>query len=190
MCGFAGEYATCRRRDPAPRTMLKGLRKLPPATVMIVEADGRSSRETSWHAEFRRQAGHASWDESDWGQAALAALHTAVERRIGRTSPSPYCCPAVWIRAWSSRCSARAVSVDSPRLVSVGFDAVGREGNEFDFSDMAARRFETDHHQIHVATDRMLPALDGAIGAMSEPFFAGYSWYPPLADADGTRADT
>jgi asparagine synthase (glutamine-hydrolysing) len=66
----------------------------------------------------------------------------------------------------------------------------------------------------------MLPALDGAIAAMSEPMvshdavafyllaqevsrthkvvqsgqgadevFAGYSWYPPLADADGTGAD-
>src|SRR4029078_5413416 len=26
-----------------------------------------------------------------------------------------------------------------------------------------------DHHQIRIGTDRMLPALDGAIGAMSEP---------------------
>ena len=32
-----------------------------------------------------------------------------------------------------------------------------------------AERFGTDHHQIRIGTDRMLPALDGAIGAMSEP---------------------
>ena len=32
-----------------------------------------------------------------------------------------------------------------------------------------AKRFDTDHHQIRIGTERMLPALDGAIGAMSEP---------------------
>ncbi len=53
---------------------------------------------------------------------------------------------------------------------SIGFDDVGtREGNEFKYSDVIAREFGTDHHRIHVDTRRMLPALDGAIAAMSEP---------------------
>ncbi len=42
-------------------------------------------------------------------------------------------------------------------------------GDEFVYSDIVADRFDTDHHQIRIDTDRMLPALDGAIGAMSEP---------------------
>ena len=120
---------------PAPYTILKGVRKLAPATVMTVEADGESAIDTYWSA---------------------------------------------------------------------------------DFADV----FQTDHHKIHVPTDRMLPALDGAIAAMSEPMvshdavafyllsqevsrslkvvqsgqgadevFAGYSWYPPLVDADGSGVD-
>jgi asparagine synthase (glutamine-hydrolysing) len=104
---------------------------------------------------------------------------------------------------------------------SVGFDAVGGvDGDEFRWSDLVAREFETDHRRMHVGNDRMLPALDGAIGAMSEPMvshdavafyllaeevsrshkvvqlgqgadevFAGYSWYPPLAGANGDAAD-
>jgi asparagine synthase (glutamine-hydrolysing) len=32
-----------------------------------------------------------------------------------------------------------------------------------------AEQFGTDHHKIHVDVDRMLPALDGAVAAMSEP---------------------
>jgi asparagine synthase (glutamine-hydrolysing) len=104
---------------------------------------------------------------------------------------------------------------------SVGFDDVGeREGNEFRYSDLIAEVFRTDHHRIHVPTDRMLPALDRAITAMSEPMvshdavafyllsedvskslkvvqsgqgadevFAGYSWYPPLADANDDGVD-
>ena len=53
---------------------------------------------------------------------------------------------------------------------SIGFESVGDvEGDEFTYSDIVAKRFGTDHHQIRIGTDRMLPALDGAIGAMSEP---------------------
>jgi asparagine synthase (glutamine-hydrolysing) len=53
---------------------------------------------------------------------------------------------------------------------SIGFESVGGvEGDEFRYSDIVAKRFGTDHHQIRIGTDRMLPALDGAIGAMSEP---------------------
>ena len=53
---------------------------------------------------------------------------------------------------------------------SIGFESVGGvKGDEFRYSDIIAERFGTDHHQIRIGTDRMLPALDGAIGAMSEP---------------------
>ena len=31
----------------------------------------------------------------------------------------------------------------------------------------APKTFDTDHHRFHVRTVRMLPALDGAIAAMS-----------------------
>ncbi len=56
------------------------------------------------------------------------------------------------------------------KTFSIGFESVGGvEGDEFRYSDIVADRFGTDHHQIRIDTDRMLPALDGAIGAMSEP---------------------
>jgi asparagine synthase (glutamine-hydrolysing) len=53
---------------------------------------------------------------------------------------------------------------------SVGFEDVGdREGDEFAFSDLVAAEFGTDHHQIRVGPERLLPALPRAIAAMSEP---------------------
>ncbi len=53
---------------------------------------------------------------------------------------------------------------------SIGFDAVGgREGDEFVYSDLVAKTFGTDHHQIRVPTDDLLPPLEAAVGAMSEP---------------------
>jgi len=40
---------------------------------------------------------------------------------------------------------------------------------EFDYSDIVARRFGTDHHRIKIDSTRLLPAIDGAVAAMSEP---------------------
>jgi asparagine synthase (glutamine-hydrolysing) len=56
---------------------------------------------------------------------------------------------------------------------SVGFPDVGdREGDEFEFSDLVAAEFGTDHHQIRVGPERLLPALPRAIAAMSEPMIS------------------
>ncbi len=53
---------------------------------------------------------------------------------------------------------------------SIGFPDVGdREGDEFEFSDLVAREFETDHRQIRVEVGELLDALPHAIGSMSEP---------------------
>ncbi|HEY0344461.1 MAG TPA: N-acetylglutaminylglutamine amidotransferase [Solirubrobacteraceae bacterium] len=214
------QYLSWHSVVPPPRTILAGVRKLPPATVMTVDADGRRSRETYWRAEFGRRDEHAGWDERDWSAAVLAALRTAVDRRMVADVPV-----GVLLSGGLDSSLIVALLAEGGQrglaTFSVGFDGVGdREGDEFRFSDAIARDFDTDHHQIHVRVERMLPALDGAIGAMSEPMvshdavafyllaeevakshkvvqsgqgadevFAGYSWYPPLADADGSGAD-
>ncbi|MGA9860074.1 MAG: N-acetylglutaminylglutamine amidotransferase [Solirubrobacteraceae bacterium] len=154
---------------PAPRTVLNGVRKLPPATTMIVEADGHEDVQTYWRADFSRQDDHAGWDESDWADAVLESVRTAVQRRMVSDVPV-----GVLLSGGldSSLIVALLAHSGQERLAtfSIGFDDVGaREGNEFRYSDLIAERFDTDHHRIHVPTDRMLPALDGAIAAMSEP---------------------
>ncbi|MGN6919500.1 asparagine synthase-related protein, partial [Neisseria sp. P0013.S007] len=53
---------------------------------------------------------------------------------------------------------------------SIGFDSVGGEsGDEYADSDIIADTFGTDHHKIHIGTERLLPAVPDAIAAMSEP---------------------
>jgi asparagine synthase (glutamine-hydrolysing) len=56
------------------------------------------------------------------------------------------------------------------RTFSIGFEAVGGErGDEFEYSDIVAQRFGTEHHRIFVDSDRALPSLPRCIAAMSEP---------------------
>jgi asparagine synthase (glutamine-hydrolysing) len=53
---------------------------------------------------------------------------------------------------------------------SVGFEEAGGEkGDEFEYSDIIARHFNTDHHKIFVDSRRLLPALEQCVTAMSEP---------------------
>ena len=51
------------------------------------------------------------------------------------------------------------------RTFSVGFEASGGEaGDEFEYSDLVAERFGTDHRKILVPSSRLLPAISDAIG--------------------------
>jgi asparagine synthase (glutamine-hydrolysing) len=158
---------------PPPRTILSGVTKVPPASLVAIEPDsqGKVSRTTTtyWEPDFTRREGRADWSERDWEDAVLASLRLAVERRL--VADVPVGC-------------LLSGGVDSSLIVgllaeagqhglatfSIGFESVGGvKGDEFKYSDIIAERIGTDHHQIRIATDRMLPALDGAIGAMSEP---------------------
>ncbi len=154
---------------PAPLTILRGVRKLPPASLVAIEPDGRRTTKTYWTPDFTRHADRADWSERDWEDAVLDSLRTAVKRRL--VADVPVGC-------------LLSGGVDSSLIVgllaeagqhglmtfSIGFESVGGvAGDEFRWSDIIADRFATDHHQIRIDTDRMLPALDEAIAAMSEP---------------------
>ncbi len=213
-------YLTFHSVVPPPLTILRGVAKVPPASLLAIEPDGRRVTTTYWSPDFSRRADRADWSERDWEDAVLEALRVAVERRL--VADVPVGC-------------LLSGGVDSSLIVgllaeagqhglatfSIGFESVGGvEGDEFRYSDVIAERFDTNHHQIRIGTDRMLPALDGAIGAMSEPMvshdcvafyllsqevakhvkvvqsgqgadevFAGYHWYPPMAEPDAATLD-
>jgi asparagine synthase (glutamine-hydrolysing) len=205
---------------PPPLTILRGVKKVPPASLIAIEPDGRRTTTTYWSPDFSRCEERAGWSEKDWEDAVLDSLRLAVERRL--VSDVPVGC-------------LLSGGVDSSLIVgllaeagqtglktfSIGFESVGGvQGDEFKYSDIVAERFGTDHHQIRIDTARMLPALDGAIKAMSEPMvshdcvafyllsqevakhvkvvqsgqgadevFAGYHWYPPMAEAGAATVD-
>ena len=85
------------------------------------------------------------------------------------TSRWACCCRAGWTRRWSWRCW-REEGQRGLKTFSVGFHATGGEtGDEFEYSDLVAQQFGTDHQQILVDPHRLLPAVDEAITAMAEP---------------------
>jgi len=199
---------------PAPHTMLDGVRKLPPATVRVIDPDGSSRDHLYWRLHFGPLPEDQGRNYQDWQEITLNTLRKAVERRLVSDVP-------VGVLLSGGLDSSLIVGLLAEQgqrglnTFSVGFEAVNNEaGDEFQYSDIIARHFATEHHQIRVDSARLLPALGECIRSMSEPMvshdvigfyllseqvskhvkvvqsgqgadevFAGYHWYPPLADS-------
>jgi asparagine synthase (glutamine-hydrolysing) len=212
-------YLTFHSVVPAPFTILAGVRKVPPATLIAIDRDGKRTQTEYWRPDFTRD--HTDWSEQDWEEAVLGALRTAVDRRLVADVP-------VGVLLSGGLDSSLVVGLLAEAgqhglaTFSIGFEAAGgEEGDEFKYSGVIAREYDTDHHRIRVATERLLPALPRAIEAMSEPMvshdavafyllsqevskdvkvvqsgqgadevFAGYHWYPPMREAGADPVGT
>src|SRR5438552_1488850 len=77
-------YLTFHSVVPAPRTILAGVRKLPPATLLVVEPDGRRHEREYWNPWTSPAPAGApdTATAADWREAIEAALRLAVRRRL------------------------------------------------------------------------------------------------------------
>jgi asparagine synthase (glutamine-hydrolysing) len=162
-------YMTFHAVVPAPMTILAGVRKLPPATVRTVNPDGSTEDLHYWSPEHARQDKYASLSENDWQELTLQTLQTAVQRRMVADVPV-----GVLLSGGIDSSVIVALLAEAGQhglqTFSIGFERVGdREGDEFEFSDIIAKEFETDHHQLLMPSSTVLDGLDGAVDAMSEP---------------------
>ncbi len=162
-------YLTLHAVVPAPHTILAGVQKLAPATTLMVEPDGRSEERRYFSLRFEPERGKpgASFEEEQ--ERVLEALRVAVRRRLVADVPVG----VLLSGGLDSSLLVALLAEEGQRgleTFSVGFESVGgEEGNEFFYSDIIAKRFETRHHRIFAGADRTLESLPRAISAMSEP---------------------
>jgi asparagine synthase (glutamine-hydrolysing) len=162
-------YMTFHSVVPAPRTILRGVRKLPPATVRVVEPDGTTRDTVYWDPSFERDPERDGWSDADWEEALVGALRVAVRRRQVADVPVGVLLSGGIDSSLVVALLAEAGQHDL-QTFSVGFDDAGGEsGNEFEYSDLVAAHFGTDHHRIEIDGSRLLPAIDRTVAAMSEP---------------------
>jgi asparagine synthase (glutamine-hydrolysing) len=162
-------YFSFHAAVPAPRTILRDVKKLPPATILSIEPDGSRSSETFWELDVGERDGDRHMSDRDWVDAVADGVKIAVDRR--RVADVP-----VGVLLSGGLDSSLLVALlselgqDDIRTFSIGFDSVdAHAGDEFQYSDIIARRFGTNHQQIRIDAGRTLSALPCAIEAMSEP---------------------
>jgi len=155
---------------PAPRTLLKGVRKLAPANWLRIDADGRRTERAYWQLDATRSA--KSMSDSDWVDAIQDALQNAVRKRR-EIADVP-----VGVLLSGGLDSSLLVAllaengVTDLHTFSVGFEDTPEEaGSEFEYSTPVAERYQTRHHRLRVPNSDVLARLPEAVDAMSEPMF-------------------
>ncbi|WP_317932161.1 N-acetylglutaminylglutamine amidotransferase [Halioxenophilus sp. WMMB6] len=154
---------------PPPLTLLQGVRKLPPATVREIEANGDTREYRYWSLTMGPVGDDPNKTEADWQAELLAVMRRSVARRSIADVP-------VGVLLSGGLDSSLIVGLLAEQgqtdlhTFSVGFEAAGGEsGDEFKYSDIIARHYDTDHHQIRVPSSRLLDTLPETFKAMSEP---------------------
>lgn len=207
-------YFTLHSVVPAPRTVLQGIQKLPPAHTLHLQADGTQTQHCYWTLDATRPM--QAMSEQDWLSATHSVMKRAVERhRLAADVP-------VGVLLSGGLDSSLLVGlladhVDELNTFSIGFEAVaGEAADEFEYSDQVAQHFNTRHHKFAVPNSEVLEHLPDAIAQMSEPMpsydvtafyllgervaqhvkvvlagqgadevFGGYFWYPVMDKAIG-----
>ncbi len=195
---------------PAPYTLLRGVRKLPPGHTRTVSAEGDVRERRYWNLDATNPDLERS--EEEWLEIAHVRLRDAVHCRL-KTADVP-----VGVLLSGGLDSSLLVAllaeagVSRVRTYSVGFEGAGGEaGDEFEYSDAVAAHYDTDHHRYFVGNEVLRERLDEMLTCMSEPMvaqdaiafyllseqvrqdvsvvlsgqgadeaFAGYFWYPRM----------
>ena len=204
---------------PAPRTILKGIRKLEPAHSLLIDAKGQQTLERYWELDATRPA--EKIDDVEWIERVHDALRTAVKRRNNISDVPVGVLLSGGLDSSLLVALLAEIGIDDIRTFTIGFDDQPEEkGSEYQFSDAVVERFNTNHHKFHIPNEQTLSRLPEAIENMAEPMFGqdaigfyllsekvsehvkvvqsgqgadevfgGYFWYPQMHKAQGTALE-
>ncbi|MDY8107563.1 N-acetylglutaminylglutamine amidotransferase [Fulvimarina sp. 2208YS6-2-32] len=162
-------YMTFHAVVPPPHTIIKGVRKLPPATTRMIEADGSYDDAVYWWPDFTARDGDDRLSSGDWRDLVMDAMKLAVDRRMVADVPVGVLLSGGVDSSLIVGLLAEAGQKDL-NTFSIGFeDANGEVGNEFEYSDLIAKHYGTEHHKLFIPGDELVRELPNAIEVMSEP---------------------
>jgi asparagine synthase (glutamine-hydrolysing) len=201
---------------PAPRTLLRGLRKLAPGHSLTIGPGDRGRLRRYWRLSCPEQV--PALTEWEWAEAVQDALIRAVKRR--RTIADVPVGVLLSGGLDSSLLVALLAAAGGSDLFtfSVGFeDHPHEKGSEFEYSDLVAGLYGTRHRRFSIPNSEVLARLPEAVDNMAEPMvgqdavafyllgervsrevkvvqsgqgadevFGGYFWYPQMQAAAGS----
>ena len=155
---------------PAPRTLLKGIRKCRPGYQINIKANGSVKEHQYWQLNAHRPVESKSADE--WNHLIHDALLEAVKRRIDIADVPVGVLLSGGLDSSLLVALLAEAGVNKIKTFSIGFeDQPEEKGNEFEFSDAVAERYDTDHHKFLIPNANVLERLPEAVNAMAEPMF-------------------
>jgi len=154
---------------PAPRTVLQGVRKLPPASTLRLEPDGTITQQVYWTLDATRP--EKALSEAQWLAATRAQLALSVKRRLLAADVPVGVLLSGGLDS-SLLVGLLASQVPDLRTFSIGFEDVGagsEKADEFEYSNQIARHFHTRHRQFSIPNHEVMQRLPEAVAQMTEP---------------------
>lgn len=157
---------------PPPDTLLKGINKLPQGHWLKISADGKEQLYKYWNLDFTKTPEDLKRSEEEWKELVYASLMKSVKRRMIADVP-------VGVLLSGGLDSSLVVGLlhqagcHNLKTFSIGFESIGDEkGDEFEYSDIVAQHFSTDHHQLVISPEQTLDSLAQTLHSMSEPMMS------------------
>jgi len=154
---------------PAPRTVLMGVRKLPPASTLMQSPDGSVDQQVYWTLDATRPAHELT--EAQWLDATREHLAQSVRRRLLAADVPVGVLLSGGLDS-SLLVGLLADQVPNLRTFSIGFEDLGggaEKADEFEFSDQVAEHFKTRHQKFSIPNSEVLTRLPEAVAQMTEP---------------------
>ena len=198
---------------PAPRTVFRGVNKLPPGHWMRVDRHGNRQMQRYWAIDT---AEDHDVPAEEWPEFIHQRLLDAVRKRLSISDVPVGVLLSGGLDSSLIVALAHEAGV-TPKTFTIGFeDQPEEKGSEFEYADPVAERYQTEHFRFHVPNEQVLTRLPEAVREMNEPMFGqdavafyllseqvarevkvvlsgqgadevfgGYFWYPKMAEAQG-----
>ena len=147
---------------PSPRTIYKGIFRLPPGHCAVFE-HGQLTVSPYWVTEFNEhQSGHLPDLKADFRRLLQSAVAQQLEGH------RPACFLSGGTDSSSIAGMAALASGEQVASYSIGFDAAGYD--EMAYAQLAARHFKTDHHAYYVTPDDLVQGIPRVAAHFDQPF--------------------
>ncbi|MEC5397288.1 asparagine synthetase B family protein [Uliginosibacterium sp. H1] len=166
---------------PAPRTIFRGIRRLPPASLLLAGPQGVQQR-TWWSARFSEPT---QGDANRLGEDFRGIVRAAVERetRAGSTSGAFLSGGTDSSTVVGMMVQAAGGPVDA---YSIGFEAEGYD--EMEYARITARHYGVRHHEYYITPEDLLSGIPTVAAHYDQPF-GNSSAVPAYYCARLARAD-
>ncbi len=148
---------------PSPRTIYKGIYRLPPGHCLVIES-GQPVVRPYWRPRFEEPAS-ANLDtlRDEFRRLMLAAVG-------GQLDGSK---PACFLSGGTDSSTvagmaAQAAGQQQVATYSIGFDAAGYD--EMAYARLASKRYRTDHHEYYVTPADLVAGIPAVAASYDQPF--------------------
>ena len=153
---------------PAPNTILKAVKKVKPATTLLINSSGVMKQKIYWQPTAKRL--DVAITDEEYIENTYKLLTNAIVKRITVADV-----PVGILLSGGLDSSLLVGLLDEAgyknlRTFSIGFDSIDDEaGSEFEYSDQIVDKFHTKHNKYLVSNSKVLSSLYQVVANMAEP---------------------